>query len=210
MDELGRRRAIAVFCGARKGNDPAFAALAAEVGRAIAARGWLLVYGGSSVGLMGVLADSALAAGGEVLGVIPQQLVHQEAGHTGLQRLEIVSDMPVRKTRMIAVADGFLVLPGGFGTLDELFEVVTLRQIGLHAKPIVLCDPDNYWGRMLGACQGLVDAGLANARDFVTIEQFPTVAQALDRLARHDHQAAAAAEVGGERPRLHAGPASGA
>jgi len=206
MDEVSGRRAIAVFCGARKGHDPAFAALAAEVGAAIAARGWLLVYGGSSVGLMGVLADAALAAGGEVLGVIPQQLIHQEAGHTGLQRLEIVSDMPVRKTRMIAVADGFLVLPGGFGTLDELFEVVTLRQIGLHAKPIVLCDPGNYWGRMLAACQGLVAAGLANARDFATMEQYPTVAQALDRLAQHDYQAAAATQGGREAARRQAGP----
>ena len=183
-EQGSHKRAIAVFCGARKGNDPAFLALAAEVGRTIAERGWLLVYGGSSVGLMGEMANAALAAGGEVLGVIPQQLMRREVGHTGLQQLEIVDDMPVRKTRMIAVADGFLVLPGGFGTLDELFEVVTLRQIGLHAKPIVLCDPGNYWGPMLAACQGLVDAGLANVRDFVTMEQFPTVAQALDRLAR--------------------------
>jgi uncharacterized protein (TIGR00730 family) len=175
-------RAIAVFCGARKGNDPAFVALANQVGRALAERGWLLVYGGSAVGLMGELADAALAAGGQVLGVIPQQLVKQEVGHTGLQRLEVVADMPVRKTRMIDVADGFLVLPGGFGTLDELFEVVTLRQIGLHAKPIVLCDPFNYWGRLLEACRGLVEAGLANPRDLDSIEQFSSVQQALDRL----------------------------
>ena len=184
MEQGSRKRAIAVFCGARKGNAGLPVALAGEVGQAIARRGWQLVYGGSSVGLMGELADAALAAGGDVLGVIPQQVVKKEIGHTGLQQLEIVDDMPVRKTRMIAVADGFLVLPGGFGTLDELFEVVTLRQIGLHAKPIVLCDPGNYWGPMLAACQGLVDAGLANVRDFVTMEQFPTVAQALDRLAR--------------------------
>ena len=175
-------RAVAVFCGARKGKDPAFVELAAEVGQAIAARGWLLVYGGSSVGLMGAMADAALAAGGEVLGVIPQQLVRTEVGHTGLQRLEVVADMAVRKTRMIEAADGFLVLPGGFGTLDELFEVVTLRQIGVHAKPIVLCDPANYWGRMLTACRGLVEAGLASPRDFGSMEQFRTVSDALDRL----------------------------
>ncbi len=209
MDAVSRRRAIAVFCGARKGKDPAFLALAAEVGRAIASRGWLLVYGGSSVGLMGEMADAALAAGGEVLGVIPQQLVHREVGHTGLQRLEIVADMPVRKTRMIEVADGFLALPGGFGTLDELFEVVTLRQIGMHAKPIVLCDPGNYWGPMLAACQGLVDAGLANAKDFLTMEQFPTVAQALDRLARDD-ASAAATQAGAERRVLRGDPEGGA
>ena len=146
--------------------------MAAEVGAAIAGRGWQLVYGGSSVGLMGELADAALAAGGEVLGVIPQQLVRKEAGHTGLQQLEVVADMPVRKTRMIEAADGFLVLPGGFGTLDELFEVVTLRQIGVHAKPIVLCDPADYWGPLLTACRGLVDAGLVHAKDLASIEQF--------------------------------------
>lgn len=180
------RRAVAVFCGARKGNDPAFVALACQVGRAIAERGWLLVYGGSSVGLMGEMADAALAAGGEVLGVIPQQLVRTEIGHPGLQRLEVVADMPVRKTRMIDVADGFLVLPGGFGTLDELFEVVTLRQIGMHAKPIVLCDPGNYWGTMLAACRGLVVAGLVAPEDFASMEQFPSVQQALDRLAEEE------------------------
>ena len=177
-------RAIAVFCGARKGNDPAFAALACDAGRSIARRGWRLVYGGSSVGLMGELANSALAAGGDVLGVIPQQLVRMEVGHTGLQQLLVVSDMPVRKTRMIDVADGFLVLPGGFGTLDELFEVVTLRQIGMHTKPIALCDPSDYWGPLLAACRGLVDAGLANVRDLDSMEQFRTVDEALDRLAR--------------------------
>ncbi|MBA3479359.1 MAG: TIGR00730 family Rossman fold protein [Lautropia sp.] len=178
------KRAVAVFCGARKGNDPTFVELANQVGRAIAQRGWLLVYGGSSVGLMGEMADAALAAGGEVLGVIPQQLVKQEVGHTGLQRLEIVADMPVRKTRMIDVADGFLVLPGGFGTLDELFEVVTLRQIGMHVKPIVLCDPADYWGPLLVACRALVAAGLADVRDFDTIEQFGSVKEALDRLGQ--------------------------
>ena len=181
-----KKRAIAVFCGARKGNDPAFVALASEVGLAIAERGWLLVYGGSSVGLMGEMANAALAAGGQVQGVIPQQLVKKEAGHTGLQLLEIVADMPIRKTRMIDLADGFLILPGGFGTLDELFEVVTLRQIGTHAKPIVLCDPANYWGPLLAACRGLVDAGLASPKDFDSMEQYPTVADALDRLGRED------------------------
>jgi uncharacterized protein (TIGR00730 family) len=182
----GMKRAVAVFCGARKGNDAAFLRLANEVGAAIAKRGWLLVYGGSSVGLMGEMADAALAAGGEVMGIIPQQLVRKEVGHTGLQKLEIVADMPVRKTRMIEVADGFLILPGGFGTLDELFEVVTLRQIGMHAKPIVLCDPADYWSPMLRACQGLVDAGLASQGDFNSMEKFATVAEALDRLGRVD------------------------
>ena len=177
------QRAVAVFCGARKGRDPAFAALAGAVGRAIAARGWLLVYGGGSVGLMGELADAALAAGGRVLGVIPELLMRMEVGHAGLQQLEIVADMPTRKTRMIEVADGFLVLPGGFGTLDELFEVVTLRQIGLHSKPIAFCDPGNYWGPMRAACAGLVAAGLASPADLDGMETFTTVDATLDRLA---------------------------
>jgi uncharacterized protein (TIGR00730 family) len=185
------KRAIAVFCGARKGNDPAFAALASAVGQAIAARGWQLIYGGSSVGLMGELADAALAAGGDVMGVIPQQLIKKEAGHTGLQQLEIVDDMPVRKTRMIGAADGFLILPGGFGTLDELFEVVTLRQIGLHAKPIVLCDPDDYWGPLLAACRSMVAAGLVHPHDFDSMEQFRTIDEALDRLGRPSDEGAA-------------------
>jgi uncharacterized protein (TIGR00730 family) len=177
------RHAVCVFCGARKGNDPAFVALANEVGVAIARRGWLLVYGGSSVGLMGELANAALAAGGEVLGIIPQQLVRQEVGHTGLQRLEIVADMATRKTRMIEVAHGFLALPGGFGTLDELFEVVTLRQIGMHAKPIALCDPMGYWSPLLVACQGMVDAGLARQVDLDSMTHCRSVEAALDALA---------------------------
>ncbi|MGE0798190.1 MAG: TIGR00730 family Rossman fold protein [Lautropia sp.] len=182
----GRRgsaeRAIAVFCGARHGNDPAFAALARETGRGIAERGWLLVYGGASIGLMGELADAALAHGGRVLGVIPQRLLAKEVGHDGLSRLEVVTDMAVRKTRMIAVADGFLILPGGFGTLDELFEIVTLRQIGLHRKPIVLCDPGGYWEPLLAACGGLVAAGLASPVDLASMEVCRSPREALDRL----------------------------
>ena len=183
----GRRRAVAVFCGARKGKDPAFLALAAEVGRAIASRGWLLVYGGSSVGLMGEMANAALAAGGEVLGVIPQQLVHQEVGP---YRAAAARDRRRHAGAQDADDRGRRRLPGrcraASAPSTSLFEVVTLRQIGMHAKPIVLCDPGNYWGPMLAACQGLVDAGLANAKDFLTMEQFPTVAQALDRLAAAD------------------------
>lgn len=179
---VARRRSIAVFCGARLGSDPAFTGLARAAGQAIAERGWDLVYGGGAVGLMGEVAHAALAAGGRVLGVIPESLMRREVGHTGLTRLEVVADMAIRKTRMLAVADGFLTLPGGFGTLDELFEVVTLRQIGQHAKPIVLCDPGGYWKPMLAACQGLVAAGLANAVDLAAIQSVISVPTALDLL----------------------------
>ena len=179
----GPKHAVCVFCGARKGNDPGFVQLANQVGTAIARRGWMLVYGGSSVGLMGELANAALAVGGEVLGIIPQQLVRKEVGHSGLTRLEIVEDMAARKTRMIAVADGFLALPGGFGTLDELFEVVTLRQIGVHEKPIALCDPTGYWLPLLTACRAMVDSGLVNLQDYESMAHCRSVASALDALA---------------------------
>ena len=178
------RPAICLFCGAKPGKDPAFLALAAEVGRALAARGWALVYGGGGVGLMRAAADAALAAGGEVIGVIPDLLMKREVGHTGLTRLEIVDDMAIRKTRMIELADGFLTLPGGFGTLDELFEVVTLRQLGQHAKPIVLADPGGYWQPMMAACEAMARSGLVAARDLAMIEVAPSVSDALDRLGR--------------------------
>lgn len=177
------RRAICLFCGAKGGQDPAFLALAAEAGRALAERDWALVYGGGRVGLMGAAADAALAAGGEVIGVIPDLLMRREVGHTGLTRLEIVDDMAIRKTRMIDLADGFLTLPGGFGTLDELFEVVTLRQLGQHDKPIVLADPAGYWQPMLAACASMVEAGLVAAKDLATIDVAGSVTEALDRLA---------------------------
>lgn len=178
-----KARHIALFCGAKTGSDPAFATLAAEVGHGLAQRGWTLVYGGGGVGLMRVVADAVLAGGGEVIGVIPDLLMQREVGHTGVTRLEIVPDMAVRKTRMIELADGFLTLPGGFGTLDELFEVVTLRQLGQHGKPIVLADPTGYWQPLLAACDAMRAAGLIADRDLAMIESRPTVAEALDCLA---------------------------
>ena len=179
------RRAIGVFCGAKPGNDPAFVTLATQAGVQIARRGWTVVYGGGSVGLMGVLADAALAAGGDVIGVIPDILMRREVGHTGLTRLEVVSDMPERKQRLIGLSDAFLVLPGGFGTLDELFEVVTLRQLGQHSKPLAFADPDGYWTAFLDACAGLTRHGLLAERDHAALECFASVESALDRLA-HD------------------------
>ncbi len=185
-------RAICLFCGAKPGNDPYFTALAAEVGQALALRGWQLVYGGGGVGLMKVAADAALAAGGEVIGVIPDLLMKREVGHTGLTRLEIVQDMAIRKTRMLELSDGFLTLPGGFGTLDELFEVVTLRQLGQHAKPIVLADPGGYWQPMMAACQAMMRNGLVAERDLAMIEVCGSVAEAMDRLGAGPHGGGAA------------------
>ncbi len=158
-------RSICVFCGAKAGLDPEWVRLARVCGVAIARRGWRLVYGGGRVGLMGELADAALAAGGEVLGIIPQALLSREVGHAGLSRLEVVPDMAVRKTRMVETSDAFVTLPGGLGTLDELFEVLTLRQTRYHTKPIGLLNARGYYDPLLRACAAMVEAGFVSPAD---------------------------------------------
>ena len=135
----------AVFLGSSAGRDPRFAAAAAEFGTALARAGVGIVYGGASVGLMGALADAALAAGGEVIGVIPGDLFAAEIPHPGLTRMEVVTTMHERKALMAELADGFAALPGGLGTLDELIEILTWQQIGLHEKPVALVDSDGFW-----------------------------------------------------------------
>ena len=133
---MGALRSVCVFCGSSPGADPAFERAARETGRAIAERGLALVYGGAKVGLMGAVADAALAAGGEVFGVLPRGLAAKELAHAGLTRLEVVASMNERKARMAELSDGFLSLPGGIGTLEEIFEVWTWGQLGFHAKPV--------------------------------------------------------------------------
>lgn len=140
---------ICVFCGSSSGSRPLYAEMARAVGQELAARGLGVVYGGSSIGLMGALADAALAAGGEVIGVLPRGLFRREVAHRGLTELREVSSMHERKALMSELADGFLALPGGFGTCDELFEVVTWAQIGLHHKPIGLLDVENFFAPLL-------------------------------------------------------------
>lgn len=128
---------------------PVYAETARALGRALAARGMGLVYGGASVGLMGHVADAALEAGGEVVGVIPQRMVTREIAHRGLSRLEVVDTMHARKARMVELADaGAIALPGGFGTLDESFELLTWTQLGLVERPLVLLDVDDYWAHL--------------------------------------------------------------
>ncbi len=176
-------RTICVFCGAKTGNDPRWMLEAAAFGRALAARGWVLVYGGGKVGLMGALADGALSAGGEVVGVIPQKLMQRELAHRGVARLEVVADMAERKTRMIALSDAFVALPGGLGTLDELFEVLTLAQVGYHRKPMALHNQDGYWDGLLTVCEGMVASGFVHAHEMAALRAFGTIAETLDGLA---------------------------
>ncbi|MEN3284873.1 MAG: hypothetical protein V7607_6013 [Solirubrobacteraceae bacterium] len=136
---------VCVFCGSNGGADPAYVAAAEAVGAGLAQRGIRIVYGGGRVGLMGALADSARAAGGEVVGVMPQALVDREIGHTGIDDLRVVDTMHERKALMVELADAFIALPGGIGTLEELFEVYTWAQLGIHAKPLALLDVAGYY-----------------------------------------------------------------
>jgi uncharacterized protein (TIGR00730 family) len=136
---------VCVFCGSNAGADPAYLAAAQAVGRGLAERGIRIVYGGGRVGMMGAVADAGLAAGGDVVGVIPQQIFDLEIGHTGLDDLRVVSSMHERKALMAELADAFVALPGGIGTLEELFEVYTWAQLGIHDKPLGLLDVAGYF-----------------------------------------------------------------
>lgn len=158
---MDRMRSICVYCGASGGVERRFLDCAAETGRAAARRGWRLVFGGGHVGLMGIMADAALAAGGVVEGVIPQSLMDRELGHASVTKLHVVPSMHARKERMFDLADGFLALPGGIGTLDETIEVLTWKQLGLHDKPIVILDLDGYWAPLLALIQATIAHGFA-------------------------------------------------
>jgi hypothetical protein len=158
-------RHVAVYCGSADGNDPAYLAEARALGTAIAASGLGMVYGGASVGLMGAVADAALSGGAPVVGVLPQVLVDSEIAHSGLTRLELVPTMHQRKARMAALADAFLVLPGGYGTLEELLEVVTWAQLRIHAKPCILINTAGYWDGLLEFLDTAVAAGFLKSRN---------------------------------------------
>lgn len=154
---MTRIGSICVLCGSGDGNAPAYRAAAVALGREMARRKIRLVFGGGSIGLMGAIADAVIDAGGEAIGVIPEFLIRYEVGHKGLSDLVVTDSMHARKRRMFEMADGFVVLPGGLGTLDETFEIVTWKQLRLHAAPIVVLDVDGYWAPL----QALVDAVIA-------------------------------------------------
>jgi uncharacterized protein (TIGR00730 family) len=158
-------RRVAVFCGSADGTNPAFVAEARALGALIAAAGLGLVYGGACVGLMGTVADAALAGGAEVIGVLPTVLTGREIEHTGLTSLELVPTMHVRKARQVELADAFLVLPGGYGTMDEMVEVVTWAQLGLHAKPCILINTAGYWDGLLAFLDSAVAAGFVKPKN---------------------------------------------
>ncbi|WP_347254576.1 TIGR00730 family Rossman fold protein [Leminorella grimontii] len=153
------RKNICVYCGASTGNNPSYAQAAERLDKAIAEQGRRLVYGGGNKGLMGILANAVLDAGGEVTGVIPERLVEAETAHKGLTTLEVVPDMHARKARMSELADGFIALPGGIGTLEELFEVWTWSQIGYHKNPVGLLNIQGFYSPMSTFLQHVADEG---------------------------------------------------
>ena len=174
---------ICVFAGSSAGTLPEYTECARLLGEEAARRGLGIVYGGSSVGLMGTVADAALAAGGEVIGVLPRGLFAREIAHTGLSRLEETASMHARKARMADLADAFVALPGGYGTLDELFEIITWAQIGMHAKPIGVLDVQGFYEPLFRLIDHLVESGFVPARNSHLLMRDRDVAELLDKLA---------------------------
>jgi uncharacterized protein (TIGR00730 family) len=185
-------RRVCVFCGSSSGRLQAYAESAHAFGHAAAKRGVGIVYGGGKVGLMGAVADGALAAGGEVIGVIPEALVARELAHDGLTKLHVVTSLHERKAKMAELADGFVALPGGFGTLDELMEQLTWSQLGLHEKPVGLLEVEGYWRPLVAFTRHATEEGFVREADLASIAVADDAELLLDRLARLEHE---------ERPR---------
>lgn len=176
---------VCVFCGSSFGRKPAYARAARQLGAALATRGLGLVYGGGSIGLMGAVADGALEAGTPVVGVIPRALARREIAHHGLTRLEVVPSMHARKARMARLSDAFVAMPGGIGTLEELFEVLTWGYLGIHAKPTGLLDVGGYWKPLVRLLDHAVEEGFLRPehRRLVVIDKSPD--RLLGRLLAH-------------------------
>jgi uncharacterized protein (TIGR00730 family) len=183
MNAMPDIRAVAVFCGSRTGNDPAYRAAAQALGLGLAEAGIQLVYGGGRIGLMGVLADAALEAGGSVVGVIPEFLKRREVAHTGITATEVTGSMHSRKHRMFELADAFVSLPGGLGTLDETIEILTWRQLNLHTKPVLICDVAGSAKPLLAAIEAAIIGEFASPATRELFEVVDGVPALLRRLA---------------------------
>ena len=178
----GSLQSLCVYCGSASGHDAAYADSARALGLEIARRGMSLVYGGGHVGLMGVVADAVLAAGAEVTGVIPSALMDSEVGHTRLTKLHVVKDMHKRKALMAELADGFIALPGGIGTLEELFEVMTWLQLGYHRKPVGLLNTMGFYDDLLGMLNKQRDAGFLQPAHHALLITEAGITKLLDRM----------------------------
>lgn len=181
-------KAVAVFCGARHGLRAEYAEAARELGTEIARRGLALVYGGGHVGLMGIVADACLGAGGRVVGVIPDFMVERELAMDGLTELHVTDSMHSRKALMAERADAFIALPGGFGTLDELFEILTWRQVGLHDKPVGLLNFSGYYDSLLDFLRFSAEEGFVGAKERTLLQVADSPAGLLDALMQVPHE----------------------
>ena len=176
-------RRVCVFCGSSPGSNPAYAEAARALGREVGRRGIGLVYGGGAVGLMGIAADAALCAGAEVIGVIPYGLLKREVGHGGGVEMHVVDTMHERKAKMAELSDGFIVLPGGYGTLEEAVEALTWAQLGIQRKGVVFLDVEGYWSPFLKALDVMAAEGFVRPAHRPLAMRAGTVAEALEALA---------------------------
>lgn len=177
-------KSVCVYCGARPGTRPAYAAQAAALGRTLAERDITLVYGGGKVGLMGIVADEVLRCGGHVVGIIPKALMQKEIGHTGLSELHVVESMHERKQMMADRADGFIAMPGGIGTYEELFETFTWLQLGYHTKPIGLLNVEGFYDGLLTFLQHACTEGFLQPAHAALLQVASDPVALVDRLAR--------------------------
>lgn len=184
MTQSVQFRTLCVFCGSQSGQNPDFRRDAADLGTRMAASGVGLVYGGGRVGLMGACADAVLAGGGRVVGVIPEFLRDKELDHKGAQEMIVVPDMHTRKRLMFERADAFCILPGGIGTLDEFFEIITWRQLHRHNKPIIVLNTAGYWDHMKGLLDTIIDRGFAHEGHTALVDFVTTPADVLAHAAR--------------------------
>lgn len=173
---------VCVFTGAASGINPLYKDAAYQMGQMIASRGFGLVYGGGKMGLMGAVADGALAANGKVTGIIPRFLDNIEVGHKGVTDLHIIDSMHERKTMMYDIADAFIIFPGGLGTLDETMEIITWRQLGLHKKPIIIVNLNGYWDTMLIMFQNIINQGFMHHGHNGHFDQVDDLDNLMDKL----------------------------
>jgi uncharacterized protein (TIGR00730 family) len=181
-------KSVAVYCGSSSGNKEIYTQQAQEMGRELARRGLTLVYGGGCVGLMGTIADAVLAEGGKVIGVIPGFLADKELAHKGCTELHVVETMHQRKLLMADLAEGFVAMPGGFGTLEELFEVLTWGQLGLHGKPIGLLNVEGFYDQLIGFCDHMVGEAFLRTENRNQVLQNANAAALLDAMVEYKPQ----------------------
>lgn len=177
---------VCVFCGSSMGSKPEYRHVAEELGRALVERGWGLVYGGGSIGLMGAVADAVLQAGGEVIGVIPEMLAIKELLHTGVTQMHVVPNMHVRKALMAESSEAFIALPGGYGTFEELLEVITWSQLGIHGKPIGLLNVSGFYDRLIALFDHAIEEGFIRPeqRRLIVVSDDPR--DLLDQIVVHE------------------------